>query len=54
MFSIKKLNEQKKDDAENVKEEKKPDIRDLAALQSVACYVVKSSIGDSSQLGAQS
>lgn len=53
MFSIKKLNEHKKDDAENVKE-KKPDIRDLAALQSIACYVVKSSIGDSGQLGAQS
>ena len=50
MFSIKSLQEKKDNDK---KEEKEVSLKDLSALQSVACSVVKSSIADSNQVGAQ-
>lgn len=50
MFSIKKLQEKKDNDK---KEEKEVSLKDLSALQSVACSVIKSSIADSNQVGAQ-
>lgn len=50
MFSIKKLQEKKDNDK---KEEKEVSLKDLSALQSVACSVIKSSIADSNQIGAQ-
>ena len=51
MFSIKKLQEMKDDEKEKAKEE--VSLKDLSALQSVACSVIKSSIADSSQIGNQ-
>lgn len=50
MFSIKKLQEKKDNDK---KEEKEVNLKDLSALQSVACSIIKSSIADSNQMGAQ-
>lgn len=45
MFSIKKLQERKNDKKDET------NLKDLSALQSVACSIIKSSIADSNQLG---
>ena len=52
MFSIKNL--QKKNENKDKKEkEKEVSLKDLSALQSVACSVIKSSIADSNKIGVQ-
>lgn len=53
MFSIKKLQEQKDNEAVVKKDEKEVNLKDLSALQSVACSVIKSSIADSNSIGNQ-
>lgn len=53
MFSIKKLQEQKDNEAAVNKDEKEVNLKDLSALQSVACSVIKSSIADSNSIGNQ-
>lgn len=53
MFSIKKLQEQKDNEAAVKKDEKEVNLKDLSALQSVACSVIKSSIADSNSIGNQ-
>ena len=53
MFSIKKLQEQKDNEEAIKKEEKEVSLKDLSALQSVACSVIKSSIADSNSIGNQ-
>lgn len=52
MFSIKKLQERNEDNNKKNKE-KEVSLKDLSALQSVACSVIKSSIADSNQIGAR-
>lgn len=53
MFSIKKLQEQKDSEEAVKKDEKEVNLKDLSALQSVACSVIKSSIADSNSIGNQ-
>ena len=54
MFSIKNLQEKNEDKKEKEKEkEKEVSLKDLSALQSVACSVIKSSIADSNKIGVQ-
>lgn len=54
MFSISKLKEEnmqaQKEEKERLQKEKEMDIKDLSALQSVACGIIKSSIGNPNQL----
>lgn len=50
MFSIKNLQEKNEDKKEK---EKEISLKDLSALQSVACSVIKSSIADSNKIGVQ-
>ena len=50
MFSIKNLQEKNEDKKEK---EKEVNLKDLSALQSVACSVIKSSIADSNKIGVQ-
>ena len=50
MFSIKNLQEKNEDKKEK---EKEISLKDLSALQSVACSVIKSSIADSNKIGEQ-
>ena len=50
MFSIKKLQERNED---NAKKDEELRLKDLSALQSVACSIIKSSIAASGQVGAQ-
>lgn len=52
MFSIKNLQE-KNEDKDKKEKEKEVNLKDLSALQSVACSVVKSSIADSNKIGVQ-
>ncbi len=52
MFSIKNLQEKNEEKKEKEKE-KEVSIKDLSALQSVACSVIKSSIADSNKIGVQ-
>lgn len=49
MFSIKNLQEKN----EEKEKEKEVSLKDLSALQSVACSVIKSSIADSNKIGVQ-
>ena len=53
MFSIKKLQEQKDSEEAVKKDEKEVNLKNLSALQSVACSVIKSSIADSNSIGNQ-
>ena len=53
MFSIKKLQEQKDSEDAVKKDEKEVNLKNLSALQSVACSVIKSSIADSNSIGNQ-
>lgn len=50
MFSIKNLQEKNEEKKEK---EKEVNLKDLSALQSVACSVIKSSIADSNKIGEQ-
>ena len=50
MFSIKNLQEKNEKEKEK---EKEISLKDLSALQSVACSVIKSSIADSNKIGVQ-
>lgn len=50
MFSIKNLQEKNEEKKEK---EKEVNLKDLSALQSVACSVIKSSIADSNKIGVQ-
>lgn len=53
MFSISKLKEenmQAQKEKEHLQKEKEMSIKDLSALQSVACGIIKSSIGNPNQL----
>lgn len=52
MFSIKNLQEKNEEKKEKEKE-KEVSLKDLSALQSVACSVIKSSIADSNKIGVQ-
>lgn len=52
MFSIKNLQE-KNEDKDKKEKEKEVSLKDLSALQSVACSVIKSSIADSNKIGVQ-
>ena len=52
MFSIKNLQEKNEDKKEKEKE-KEVSLKDLSALQSVACSIIKSSIADSNKIGVQ-
>lgn len=52
MFSIKNLQE-KNEDKDKKEKEKEVNLKDLSALQSVACSVIKSSIADSNKIGEQ-
>lgn len=51
MFSIKKLKEQEQE--KEKEKEKEVSLKDLSALQAVACSVIKSSIADSNNIGVQ-
>lgn len=50
MFSIKNLQEKNEEEKEK---EKEVSLKDLSALQSVACSVIKSSIADSNKIGVK-
>ena len=52
MFSIKNLQEKNEKEKE---QEKETDVslKDLSALQSITCSVIKSSIADSNKIGVQ-
>ena len=50
MFSIKNLQEKNEN---KDKKEKEVSLKDLSALQSVACSIIKSSIADSNKIGVQ-
>ena len=52
MFSIKNLQEKNENEKEKEKE-KEVSLKDLSALQSVACSIIKSSIADSNKIGVQ-
>jgi len=52
VFSIKNLQEKNEEKKEKEKE-KEVSLKDLSALQSVACSVIKSSIADSNKIGVK-